>query len=84
MVTVYILKQITEIRFETKKEIRIQGPCSQGRGAILNYEMPSNCIYWQFEHVTKKGSREQCSRFHLEKSNYTNKHKLKPKIPNIL
>lgn len=54
MVTVYILKQITDIRFETKKEIRIQGPCSQGRGAILNYEMPSNCIYWQFEHVTKK------------------------------
>lgn len=54
MVTVYILKQITEIRFETKKEIRIQGPCSQGRGAILNYEMPSNGIYWQFEHVTKK------------------------------
>lgn len=45
MVTVYILKQITEIRFETKKEIRIQGPCSQGRGAILNYEMPSNGIY---------------------------------------
>lgn len=27
-----------------QKQIRIQGPCSQGRGAILNYEMPSDCI----------------------------------------
>lgn len=54
MVTVYILKQITEIRFETKKEIRIQGPCSQGRGAISNMKC-LQIVYWQhFEHVTKK------------------------------